>query len=193
MNATIENFIGVYEKAFPKEYCDSVIQYFENSLEAGLVANRQTIENVPKSVKDDENILSHQNVNLIYSGDLIKHFNKIFWEELYPHYANEFDVIKDFAPHANYVFKIQKTKIGGGYHVWHPEITKRENSSRLLSWILYLNDVDEGGETEFLYYPKRVKPETGKFIIWPGGFTHTHRGNPPLSNTKYIVTGFVEF
>jgi len=24
-------------------------------------------------------------------------------------------------------------------------------------------------------------------------FTHTHRGNPPLSNAKYIVTGWTEF
>jgi len=24
-------------------------------------------------------------------------------------------------------------------------------------------------------------------------FTHTHRGNPPLSNTKYIMTGWLEY
>ena len=39
----------------------------------------------------------------------------------------------------------------------------------------------------------RVKPKQGTLVIWPAAFTHTHRGNPPLSNDKYIVTGWTEF
>jgi hypothetical protein len=57
----------------------------------------------------------------------------------------------------------------------------------------YLNDVEEGGETEFLYQKKRVKPVKNRVVVWPAGFTHTHRGNPPLSNAKYIITGWVEW
>ena len=52
---------------------------------------------------------------------------------------------------------------------------------------------NEKGETEFLYYPTRIKPEEGKFILFPGSFTHTHRGNQPLSGDKYILTGWVEY
>ena len=26
--------------------------------------------------------------------------------------------------------------------------------------------------------------------IFPAGFMHTHRGNPPISNDKYILTGW---
>jgi hypothetical protein len=65
--------------------------------------------------------------------------------------------------------------------------------SRVLVFTLYLNDVEEGGETEFLYLSKRVQPKTGRMVIWPAGFTHTHRGNPPLKGDKYIITGWVEF
>ena len=60
------------------------------------------------------------------------------------------------------------------------------------TFILYLNDVEEGGETEFLYYPKRIKPKQGTIILFPGSMTHTHRGNQTLSNEKYIITGWVE-
>mgnify|MGYP003351836575 CR=1 FL=1 len=59
-------------------------------------------------------------------------------------------------------------------------------------YLMYLNDVEEGGETEFLYYPKRIKPKKGTLIMWPAGFTHTHRGNPPISNEKYIVATWTE-
>ena len=57
--------------------------------------------------------------------------------------------------------------------------------------MIYLNDVEEGGETEFLYQKIRIKPKSNMGLIWPGGFTHTHRGNPPLSGTKYILTGWI--
>ena len=101
-------------------------------------------------------------------------------------------MLADYDKHTIYTYKIQKTVPSGGYHVWHSEHGSMAFAGRTGVYLLYLNDVDEGGETEFLYYPKRVKAKTGRFILWPAGFTHTHRGNPPISNTKYIVTGWIE-
>ena len=88
--------------------------------------------------------------------------------------------------------KIQKTEPAQGYHVWHSENTQKHHSSRLLTWILYLNTIEDGGESEWLYLSKRSKAQEGKLVLWPAGFTHTHRGNPPLKETKYIMTGWVE-
>jgi quercetin dioxygenase-like cupin family protein len=59
--------------------------------------------------------------------------------------------------------------------------------------MFYLNDVDEGGETEFYYQQQKVKPVKGRMVIAPAGFTHTHRGNKPESNDKYILTSWVLF
>ena len=58
--------------------------------------------------------------------------------------------------------------------------------------MIYLNTIEEGGETEFLYLKKREKPVEGKLLIFPAGFTHTHRGNPPLKGDKYILTSWLE-
>jgi hypothetical protein len=58
---------------------------------------------------------------------------------------------------------------------------------------MYLNDVEHGGETEFLYQKRRVSAKTGRVVIWPAGYTHVHRGNPPLSGEKYLLTGWLEF
>ena len=63
--------------------------------------------------------------------------------------------------------------------------------NRLLAFILYLNDVEEGGETEFMTLNRLVKPETGKVLCFPCNFMFPHKGNIPLSNDKYIVTAFV--
>ena len=88
--------------------------------------------------------------------------------------------------------KMQKTRMTEGYHNWHCEHSKHiKDRLTLLAFMVYLNDVDEGGETEFLYQSKRIKPVRNTFVVWPAGFTHTHRGNPPLSNVKYVITGWI--
>jgi hypothetical protein len=53
-----------------------------------------------------------------------------------------------------------------------------------------LNDVYEGGETEFVD-GTLIKPERGKLIIFPAYWNYHHQGRPPISNTKYIVTGWI--
>ena len=53
----------------------------------------------------------------------------------------------------------------------------------------YLNDVDDGG-TEFLYQNLITPAEKGLTLIWPAGFTHTHRGVVSQTKTKYIATGW---
>ena len=194
MNVTIENFIGIYEDAFTKEYCDKVIEYFNTAEKAGLTLDRQQQDSKTSTLeKNDLQLYASDERCLKYSFEYITAFNEVFWGTVYPKYAGIFAMLKEYAPHANYTYKIQKTEIGQGYHVWHAETSNKNVSNRILAWTLYLNDVEEGGETEFLYYPKRVKPKAGTLILWPAGFTHTHRGNPPISNTKYIVTGWIEF
>ena len=92
--------------------------------------------------------------------------------------------------------KLQKTIPGGGFHGWHCEngyFTNDLNKDRFLAWMVYLNDDYEGGETEFNYLSKRIKPKKGTLLMWPTGFTHTHRGGMVVSGNKYILTGWIYF
>ncbi len=93
---------------------------------------------------------------------------------------------------------IQKYKQNeGGYFYYHSEIYPHPNDvendalHRKLLWMFYLNDVEEGGETEFYHQQLVTKPKQGSLVIAPAGFTHTHRGNMPISNDKYIFTSWV--
>ncbi|MCX7553961.1 2OG-Fe(II) oxygenase [Marinicella sp. S1101] len=85
----------------------------------------------------------------------------------------------------------------GGYFYYHSEIyphpsdPQNDALHRKLLWMFYLNDVDEGGETEFFHQKVVAKPKLGSLVIAPAGFTHTHRGNMPVSNDKYIFTSWV--
>jgi len=189
----MDQFIQIYEKAFSDEFCNKFIEYYNMVEQMGLTINRQDHDKAIKIDKEDEAIfipsypLAHAEVSLI------KEFDNIFWQNCYKNYGNKFSILQTFAEHSSFMSKIQKTKPGQGYHVWHSEATHRNNCNRLLTWTVYLNDDFEAGETEFLYQQYRYKPQKGDCIIFPAAYTHTHRGNPPIGGDKYIITGWVEF
>lgn len=186
-----KDFVGIYENAASVELCKKLIEYFELAHKNKITYSRQESEKIPKTLKDDLATDLSFYVNYI-DPDLHQQFNNLFWGTGYSEYKNEFGILNEYGPHKIYTIKIQKTEPSGGYHVWHSEDQTLEVKQRLLTFILYLNDVEDGGETEFLYLSRRIKPKAGTLVIWPAGFTHTHRGNPPLKGSKYIVTGWVE-
>lgn len=79
-----------------------------------------------------------------------------------------------------------------GYPLYHAEWTPEYSARRRrLAYIVYLNDVEEGGETIFLNQRARLRPKAGTVIVFPAWDTHLHKGATPLSNDKYIATGWV--
>lgn len=94
---------------------------------------------------------------------------------------------------------IQYYPPGGGFKVWHWERDGAHNFrgeityNRCLVFMTYLNDVTDGGETEWYYQKVKVKPRKGLTVIWPSDFTHLHRGIVSPTQEKYIVTGWFVF
>lgn len=200
-NCKIEyrDHIGIYENALTLEQCDSLISQFHFSKDAGQTKMRSEYDPSPSTNKKDESM------SLLDWDDYTSEESKITWQNqkdfieyiegaIVGHYIDQHPVLKE----ANYrIFqgKVQRTVPGEGYHIWHCEIvgTKGEDRDRFLAWSVFLNDVEEGGETEFLHQSVRFKPKAGTAIVFPAYFTHMHRGNPPLSGEKFIATGWVEY
>lgn len=192
---TIENFILQHDNLFSAAECQEFINSFNRMEKAGLTITRQK-QGDQETIKNDNQFFfsDYLSATELDISDIapFRVLADRYWSIIYPAYAEKYGILNQMSNMTVRLAKIQKTEVGGGYHVWHNEDDSPQNMRRVATFILYLNDVDEGGETEFLYYPKRVKARVGRFIIWPAGYTHTHRGNPPLSNTKYIVTGWME-
>lgn len=191
---SIDDFIGVFDGFVSEELCKAMIDYYEDCEKAGITHVRQAYHNHGKDKIDDESVTFVNQSHLIVPELRFKstEFEDAFWNACYKLYAEKYAVLNHFSPHNIYTTKIQRTEKEQGYHVWHSDAESRAMAQRLLVFIMYLNDVKEGGETEFLYLSKRIKPKMGRILIFPATYTHTHRGNPPISNTKYIFTGWVE-
>lgn len=84
-------------------------------------------------------------------------------------------------------YKIKRYQPNSDYYNWHHDYDGR----RLISMLWYLNDVDEGGETEFISGEK-IQPKEGRVVIFPATWTEVHRGVSPISNVKYAMTTFFE-
>ena len=200
MKTEYKDFIGHYPGAVSRQACNTLIAAVEGqrSRPLGLMDRVSQLGGHRKHLIDDRSVemfdidiaynTSDLNTALIgVQQDIPKILDECVAEYLQEHPVSIETV--GGVSHNN-IFKIQASLPGQGYNVWHSEWCM-DNQNRFLVWILYLNDIEDGGETEFLYYPRRVQPRAGDVIVWPASFTHTHRGNPPLKDKKYIVTGWI--
>jgi len=181
----VSNFIGIYNELFPADFCER------------LIAEHNRLQNIsshnPIGVQRGQDF-SEQRRDLSFffnltSQDMCGEVNNYLNVALSAYY-DEHPAL-DFIPLSSYEIKVQETLPKGGFHVFHYEQAHATAHLRQLAWMVYLNDTEEGdGTTEFLEQGLRVQPKQGTVVIFPAGWTHTHRGNPVYKSTKYIATGW---
>ena len=188
----ITNFIGIYDNYITKEDCNKAIKLYEDQNKFNNTINRIGGEQASILQKQDQQFFAApSNVD-------------VWWEDLKPmmfnfdlawnHYVKNTGAGDAYGVPFHFTdMKIQKTLPTEGYHVWHIEHGNFQfyDAFRAFVFSIYLNDVEEGGETEFLHQSVRVQPKTGRIVIWPAGFPYLHRGNPPLAGEKYILTSWM--
>lgn len=88
-------------------------------------------------------------------------------------------------------YQVQRTD-PGGFYIWHHDFSTHGDEARYLTFIWYLNTLekDQGGNTEIIDDIK-IRPETGKLIIFPSCWTTVHRGGVLKYGKKYLVTGWL--
>jgi hypothetical protein len=178
----MENFIFEYQMQ-DTSICDKVIDYHKNESEykRQSTADRENFvrlsTDVPVYAKSSNiAIVEYQNY-LIGAIEAFKNKYKFFRGK----------IIFDTS------WLIQHYQPNEGFLTWHHERSHVAFSSRVLTFMTYLNDVTDGGETEFYYQDIKFKPKKGLTLIWPTEFTHTHRGITSKTQEKYIATGWLKF
>jgi len=68
-----------------------------------------------------------------------------------------------------------------------------EHADRYLVFLWYLNDVQDGGETEFVQLDTKVGARTGRLLMFPPYWMYQHAGLAPRSGDKYILSTYLLF
>ena len=160
--------------------CDALIEYHKHNLE---------YKNIGKSIGANE-MKKSTDVTVFPAS---QNPFVLMYKKLLFGYVKEYNASYD-NPLAELTiadgFNIQHYKPGEGYLNWHSERSIHLTHQRALTFMTYLNDVEDGGGTEFKYQGLRHNAKKGKTLIWPSDFTHTHRGQKSETQEKYITTGW---
>jgi len=168
--------------------CNEIIQFFD--LHPELQHQGETVRGYEPGTKMTLDIT-------INPSDLMGLDYKIFQQYFkflflcHQDYTNQWSFVKLFQQLDIGQFNIQKYSIGDHFSQVHAERVSLDSSHRLLTWMTYLNDVDDGGMTSFVHYGLKVQPRKGLTLIWPAEWTHAHLGEPVICDSKYIMTGWM--
>jgi Rps23 Pro-64 3,4-dihydroxylase Tpa1-like proline 4-hydroxylase len=191
-NFTLEKDVGVFEHFLSDDECDAFIALYENRDKKGYTYNRQDSEDAGGLIKTDTALsisfgdcYGHKKIEKL-NADFVNNF----WDNAIKKYGQYYPMLLKIDKKM-WGYKIQKTIAGEGYHIWHCEDSSPNDTTRILTYTIYLNDDFTGGETELLHKNMRLTPKKGTLAIFPANYTHTHRGNPPLTGEKYIMTSWV--
>jgi len=211
MKEEYENFVGIYDESVPVELCNEFVKNYElakknrtiidiskevdgtevkNDTQIHTNSEEKDYRKVPSLQRKDESIFTHPISSTIYPirPGAKSYFN--YLTECIECYMDKYSIYFD-GTLFNDVFKIHKVGKSEGFHQWHYERSDPTSLDRVIVYMTYIESPKKGGETEFLHQSLRIDPVVGRTLVWPAGFTHMHRGNPPLDGEKMYITGWL--
>lgn len=192
-----DDFIYYNDHALNPEQIDDLISVVDENNEAfemfRLMQVKNRISGAPQAptVRQDKSYFMSPHFNKMEHIDWIQNA----WSYGFTQYIQKYP----FLWHQNNVwwdgFKHHIVGKNQGYHNWHHESEPAEfadgATKRILVLHLSLTTHENEGELEFLHFGHRIQPKAGRLLIFPAGFTHTHRGNTIRGDKeKHYITGW---
>ena len=202
-NNNVDNFIQCYDNVFSDIECKYLIDSFESSkrlhTSGDVIIENQKVNDSSIKESTEINIGPEFLEDEVWSPCLELILSRL--SESMEKYIKRYEVYVDDGEVVGLDsisrwgieerFNFQKFEQNQGYKKWHCETSNGASSSRVLTWMIYLNDVPDGG-TYFLNNDT-MEAREGRLVIWPPYWTHFHKSQISKKTTKYILTGWFSF
>jgi prolyl 4-hydroxylase len=98
--------------------------------------------------------------------------------------------------------QLLKYKEGGKYELhqdYHTVNALMSGGARVVTWLMYTEDVEEGGETNFPRIPVKIRPKKGRALVWSNvrdddpleeDLLARHEALPLVKGRKYAATAW---
>lgn len=162
------------------EIYDDVVKNYDEILETINKENlwdKATVEEgiINNNIRNNDvaffNPFDFRNSEILYS------FAKVVWN-----YVNVYALKHEFSFSNIENVNINRYKKDQEYHA---HCDDGPGISRIVSALVYLNEVESGGETEFVYFNKSISPKPGRLVIFPSNYAYKHAALPPKKGIKY--------
>jgi hypothetical protein len=200
----MEKYIYIYKNnnSLSPELCNDLIKMFEEETNK---YEGVTLGGLDKNIKDTTDFVIPQN------NQKWNKINKLLNKEIQNNIKIYLDLLNDNIDFENtnqnssskykmfentkFIitnYMLQRYLKEKGKYIYHNDfrINAENKSYRAITYLWYLNDVDEGGETVF-FGDYKIKPKRGTLIFFPASWCYPHTGKMPLSSNKYIITGWL--
>ena len=185
------------EPLLSQEFCDKLIAKFDNDKDVhqGVCGHKDGPPQVNLDIKQSIDLHIYNNRKYHFESHELQ---RVLLKTIgtYSDLINEQcpDLVYPLFRKNSYItgFNIQKTT-PGGFFTWHSDDFVDPDATngyyRAISYLIYLNDVEEGGYTEFVDGFKAL-PKRGHICLFPCTWSYPHRGVAPVSGDKYIIAGW---
>jgi hypothetical protein len=195
-------YIYKNENSISKSLCQDIINLFEleeNKREGRIFAgiNKQIKDTTDYTINSDDPkwnghhdfLYDELNMNLdkylkeLNKNKIVNNDNQLS-DKVFNFFDKKTFIVKDII--------IKRYIKNTGKYIYHNDFAIDFSNSmfRVVTFLWYLNDVTEGGETVF-DGTTFIKPTAGKLILFPANWTYPHCGKIPISSNKYIITGWI--
>ena len=180
----LSNFIRTYDNAFSDEFCQSLIAKFESKPELlrqnGSIVRAGLEES--NWVELDIGRYSDADTRDVFLETIKK------YKEQYEKDCQIVPALPDAQKYAELIIKRYNANSNEKFQPHYDSVGP--TAGRYLVFLWYLNDVEEGGETEFMDLGISVKPKAGTMLIFPPYWMYRHEAHIPITNPKYILSTY---
>ena len=188
MTKLLSDYCVYVENQLPSKICDDLVNLFESVPDQYL--NRiETKNNRPRFTQFS--FSREKNLNEELYRTVCQYLVKAV-----EYYRIKIKSFSEWAPEHLYFENIRikryisedKDEFDTHVDVWH-----NKNEERYLSFMWYLNDVTDGGATEFTELDFKVQPKKGALIMFPPIWMFPHKGHLLNSGKKYLLSTYLHY
>ena len=192
----MDRYIKIYDDVIDADSCNMLIGKFE-------MAEEHQYEEVRQAERDKA--IAFSQINLVNNEDWASVQNGMLqvFQDYIMAYINDCKIQpKQWPETYGYEAIRMKRYLNNNYDRFDPHVDVKnyETSRRFLAFFIYLNDVYEGGETEFInlnkpgtYIPLKITPRRGRLLMFPPLWMYYHAGLKPVSNNKYLIHSYCHY
>jgi len=180
----LTHYIRTYDNALPRDFCDRVAQLFEADQALQKRNGASVRPGLSESSWLEMDLSACQEFNFRNMiVNCLRHYKTV--------YEKACQIRPALQEPARLAPLILKRYDPGGEDRFQPHYDSiGEVADRYLVFLWYMNDVDRGGETEFVDLGVKVSPRAGRLLVFPPYWMYRHAGQPPVSNSKYILSTY---
>lgn len=183
----LSDYIMWFDDALPKHFCAQLVENFEGEPGEHVSHGRGLEPGLESSGWTELEISSR--ADAAFQGFFMAQIEKFLG--IYNSHLELTLPLRDY--HLYQELRIKRYRAGSG-DSFQPHFDALGNlSHRYLVFLWYLNDVHEGGETEFCDLGIRVAARAGRLLMFPPYWMYQHAGLPPRSGDKYILSTYMMF